>query len=103
MTMPDAIQVHLQAGETVFYNNNILHCATYDPAQKRATLHACISDVRGGAKRARNILQHDLQWMDSDAFVDTLPEEGPLREMRKRLVDMAQKLDGQDVGYSQVS
>ncbi|ETW76383.1 hypothetical protein HETIRDRAFT_389387, partial [Heterobasidion irregulare TC 32-1] len=58
LTMPNAIRVTLQPGETVFYNNNILHCATYNSQAKRATLHASMGDTRGGAARARNILQH---------------------------------------------
>lgn len=100
--MPGAFQVHLKAGETVFYNNNILHCAVYEPTQVRATLHACMGDARGGSKRARNILQHDLTWMEEDRFEETLPKEGPLRAMRRKLIDMARTLEGKDVGYSQV-
>lgn len=99
--MPGAIQVNLQPGETVFYNNNILHCATYDPEQVRATLHACMGDARGGGKRARNILQHDLRWMRDEEFVETLPKEGPMRAMREKLVDMAKQADQSDAVYSQ--
>ncbi|KAG8863961.1 hypothetical protein FRB96_006834 [Tulasnella sp. 330] len=99
--MPGAIQVQLAPGETVFYDNNILHCATYDPSQVRATLHACMGDARGGGKRARNILQHDLRWMRSETFADTLPKEGPTRGMWRKLIDMAGQADGKELGYSQ--
>ncbi|KDQ10252.1 hypothetical protein BOTBODRAFT_190580 [Botryobasidium botryosum FD-172 SS1] len=109
LDMPGAIQVILHeqntpsplvpAGETVFYNNNILHCATYTPTSQRATLHACIGDAtRSGASRARNILQHDLAWMHDWAFGETLP--GRLVPMWRRLVEMAGSVDGRALGYS---
>lgn len=97
MDMPGAIRVILQPGETVFYNSNILHCATYSSATTRATLHACIGDVAGGAARARNVLQHGLEWMTSDEFKNTLSDRG--RSMLERLVKMKGDVIG-DVGYS---
>ena len=84
------------AGESVFYNSNILHCATYDPGVTRATLHATMGDARGGSARARNILQHGLKWMKDPAFVETLNERG--RAMLDKLLQM-EKSAG-DVGYS---
>lgn len=56
------------AGETVVYNQNILHCATYSPDSTRVTLHACIGNAKNGAgqTRARNILQHGVGWMKED-------------------------------------
>jgi len=86
------------AGETVFYNNNILHCASYSPNRPRATLHACIGDTRGGTTRARNILQHGLEWMKEEEFRETLNSEG--RQMLERLVRMQEEFNGKDVGYS---
>ncbi|KAI0667447.1 hypothetical protein C8Q78DRAFT_994134 [Trametes maxima] len=97
LAMPGAIKVTLQPGETVFYNNNILHCATYDASAPRVTLHACMGEVRGGAARARNILQHGLQWMKEDRFADTLDGRG--RKMLDRIVRLQESVDG-DVGYS---
>lgn len=88
------------AGETVFYNNNILHCATYDPTQKRATLHACIGDTRGGATRARNILQHGLLWMKEPRFREALDERG--QKMLGRLVKLQESVNGA-LGYSQLN
>lgn len=85
------------AGETVFYNNNILHCATYDPSEPRATLHASMGDVRGGSTRARNVLQHGLLWMKEDRFRKTLNERG--KRMLDRLVQLQESVNG-DAGYS---
>jgi len=81
----------------VFYNNNILHCATYSPACKRATLHGSIGDTRGGSARARNILQHGLTWMEDKKFHASLTAEG--RAMLDHLIAMQRANAGQ-VEYS---
>ena len=86
----------LQPGETVFYNNNILHCATYDEHEERITLHACMGEVRGGPSRTRNILQHGLEWMKEDRFRETLNERG--RRMLERIVRLQESVG--EVGYS---
>ncbi|KAI0701038.1 hypothetical protein BC835DRAFT_1324634 [Cytidiella melzeri] len=96
LAMPGAIRVHLKPGETVFYNSNILHCAMYDCTCKRATLHACMGSVRGGSSRARNILQHGLNWMTEDNFKDGLDARG--REMLARLINMKDGVG--EVGFS---
>ncbi|KAF8604329.1 hypothetical protein BDV93DRAFT_555602 [Ceratobasidium sp. AG-I] len=109
MTMPGAICVKLKAGDTVFYQNNILHTAAYHPDTKRATLHASIGDVRGGSRRARMILQHKVDWVRDDTFLDTFRKAqntddavvSRLTGMRDRLLTMAESVDGQTVGYSQ--
>lgn len=98
LDMPGAIQVTLRPGETVFYNSNLLHCATYDSKKPRCTLHACVGNVRGGSIRARNVLQHGLQWMTEDNFSSQLGERG--REMIRRLVAMQKGVEGQALGYS---
>lgn len=85
----------------MFYNSNILHCATYDPKVKRATLHACIGEISGGSTRARNILQHGLSWMKEERFKNTL-REGRARDMLDRLVRMQEGLGGSEIEYSQV-
>jgi hypothetical protein len=85
--MPGSSPGIVQAGETVFYNSNILHCATYDCHLPRVTLHACMGDARGGSTRARNVLQHGLGWMKEDRFVETLPE-GRARRMWDKLLEM---------------
>jgi len=97
MDMPGAIRVILQPGESVFYNNNILHCATYDPHERRATLHACMGDTRGGATRARMILQHGLLWMKEERFRNTLNDRG--KAMLSRLIELQESVNG-DLGYS---
>ncbi|KDQ57915.1 hypothetical protein JAAARDRAFT_129673 [Jaapia argillacea MUCL 33604] len=96
LEMPGAIQVTLQPGETAFYNSNILHCATYNPRERRATLHATMGDARGGSTRARNVLQHGLAWMKEEAFPKTLDARG--QAMLDRIIDL-QKGTG-EVGYS---
>ncbi|KAH7886680.1 hypothetical protein F5I97DRAFT_1028191 [Phlebopus sp. FC_14] len=97
MDMPGSIQVTLQPGETVFYNNNILHCAAYDSKQRRATLHGCMGDIKGGSTRARNVLQHGLLWMKEDCFHDQLSEKG--QAMLQSLIEMQNSVKG-DVEYS---
>ncbi|KAL6310236.1 hypothetical protein BKA93DRAFT_721283 [Sparassis latifolia] len=97
LDMPGAIRVILQPGETVFYNSNILHCASYDPQERRATLHACMGDTRGGATRSRNVLQHGLKWMKEAKFRDGLNDRG--KAMLDRLVKLQGSVNG-DVGYS---
>lgn len=86
----------------MFYNNNILHCASYSRALPRATLHGCMGDARGGSGRARNVLQHGLEWMREERF--SAPLEGRSRSMWERLVQMdeaARRENGGHVGYSQ--
>ena len=82
----------------MFYNNNILHCATYSTHRPRATLHACMGDARGGSARARNILQHDLEWMKEDVFRETLSLEG--KQMLDRLVEMQEEFHDKLIEYS---
>lgn len=119
LEMPGAKQVHLKgkyclisilvslkpssgiryaAGETLFYNSNILHCATYDCRLPRVTLHACMGDTRGGSTRARNVLQHGLEWMKEDRFVETLPP-GRARDMWEKLIEL-EKGTGGKIEYS---
>ncbi|CEL56662.1 hypothetical protein RSOLAG1IB_07988 [Rhizoctonia solani AG-1 IB] len=111
MDMPGAICVKLKAGDTVFYQNNILHTAVYHPDVKRATLHANMGDIRGGNRRARMILQHQVDWVRGDAFASTFKPEGSpnedkvatrLKGMRDRLLTMADSVNVQQLGYSQV-
>lgn len=80
----------------MFYNSNILHLGTYSAKAQRATLHATMGDARGGSIRARNILQHGLEWMKEDRFRETLTDKG--KTMLDRLV-MLQETVGQ-VDYS---
>ncbi|ORX46054.1 hypothetical protein DM01DRAFT_1311292 [Hesseltinella vesiculosa] len=72
--MPGQIRVNLKPGQTVFYDNNILHRAAYFKSKKRHTLHACMGTTEGGDHRANNIFQHGLGWLDTDDFRATLVE-----------------------------
>ncbi|TCD70356.1 hypothetical protein EIP91_003708 [Steccherinum ochraceum] len=76
LDMPGAIVVPLKPGETVFYNSNILHLGIYTSKTPRATLHACMGSTQGGSSRARNVLQHGLDWMSEESFKDGLDKRG---------------------------
>jgi hypothetical protein len=92
--------VKIAAGETVFYNNNILHCATYNSKKKRATLHACMGNSKGGPSRAKNILQHGLEWMKGESFRLSLPSDSS-RAMLDKLIAMYNRNPlGSDIEYS---
>ncbi|KAK7001270.1 hypothetical protein R3P38DRAFT_3047917 [Favolaschia claudopus] len=96
LDMPGAIRVALRPGESVFYNQNILHCATYDASAPRATLHGCMGNIEGGPLRARNILQHGLNWMKEPQFGEGLDPRG--KAMLVRLLQLYNTAG--DVGYS---
>ncbi|KAJ3794212.1 hypothetical protein GGU11DRAFT_845858 [Lentinula aff. detonsa] len=98
MDMPGAILLTLKPGETVFYNSNILHCASYDHTVKRATLHACTGDARYGAARGRNILQHGLSWVNDERFRDQLTLKG--KRMLDRLLELQKNSSADEAGYS---
>lgn len=86
--MPGQIILHLKAGQTVFYNNNLLHRADYPQGLTRASLHASMGDTRGGSVRAENIFQHGLDWMKSEEFRKTIPENAlTLHDNLLRLAD----------------
>ncbi|KAI7897834.1 uncharacterized protein BX663DRAFT_481156 [Cokeromyces recurvatus] len=87
--MPGQLKVELKAGQTVFYDNNILHRASYVSSQKRATLHASMGIIRGGHHRAACILQHELDWMNTEEFKKTLPKS--LMKPYSNLLTMAEK------------
>lgn len=75
---PNTFRVKLKAGETVFYSQRILHRASYGPKAARATLHGCFGDASEGGEgtkeRARNVLQHGVEWMREPSFVEGLEE-----------------------------
>lgn len=48
--------------------------------------------------RARNILQHDLEWMKEEAFRESLSLKG--RQMLESLVRMQEGFHGTEVEYS---
>lgn len=54
------IKVKMNAGDVVFYNNNILHRGRYTANKERMTLHGSMGHVAGSKHRARNVLQHGI-------------------------------------------
>ncbi|KAI9197103.1 uncharacterized protein BJ171DRAFT_446542 [Polychytrium aggregatum] len=86
--MPGEVVLHLKPGQTVFYNNNLLHRAHYPKGVKRASLHGSMGITSGGPTRAQNILQHGLDWIKSDRFRATLPPAAlPLHDNLLRLAE----------------
>lgn len=57
-----------------------------------------MGDTRGGSTRARNVLQHGLEWMKEDRFVETLPP-GRARDMWEKLIEL-EKGTGGKIEYS---
>ncbi|OTA98253.1 hypothetical protein M426DRAFT_326141 [Hypoxylon sp. CI-4A] len=98
--MPDQLVVKLNAGDVVFYNNNILHRGRYDGSRERLSLHGSVGHVAGGRLRARNVLQHGLgSWVDDCDFSGLNEKEKARAEgMRARLVKLGR--ESGEVGYS---
>ncbi|KAL2350577.1 hypothetical protein BJ546DRAFT_858353 [Cryomyces antarcticus] len=99
--MPGQEIVRMQAGDVVFYNNNILHRGVYSKDRERMTLHGSMGVVGHGKERARNVLQHGVEeWVQECDFSGL--GEG-IREraegMRQRLVEMGR--GNRDVGFAQ--
>jgi len=102
--LPGQVEVRMEAGDIVFYDNNILHRGVYDASKERMTLHGSIGHVRGQKLRARNVLQHGVGAWVGECDFGRLGGGGPVGEraegMRRRLVEMGR--DGTDLGYSLV-
>ncbi|KAK3074414.1 hypothetical protein LTR53_003145 [Teratosphaeriaceae sp. CCFEE 6253] len=99
--MPGQRVVAMEAGDVVFYNNNILHRGVYDCTAERMTLHGTMGLVGADAARARNILQHGIgEWAGACQFGDLPPGmAGRAKGMQGRLMGMGR---GGGVGYSQI-
>ena len=52
-----------------------------------------MGDARGGSARARNVLQHGLEWMKEEKFVKILPH-GRAKGMWERLLEMEKGTGG---------
>lgn len=92
LPMPGGKVLHLDAGQVIFYDNQILHrgCEpplsvrlfaalmrqnrTYDSSRKRATMHGSYQDSRESPSRGSGVLQHGTEWMASDAFRQSLTD-----------------------------
>ncbi|KAI8631352.1 phytanoyl-dioxygenase family protein [Xylariaceae sp. FL1651] len=101
--MPGQLIVHLEPGDVVFYDNNILHRGVYDASKERMSLHGTVGHVKGGRFRARNVLQHGIgKWVDQCDFSALGEGDGKARRraegMRARLVKLGR--ESGDVGYS---
>jgi hypothetical protein len=86
--------VKLKVGETVFYDHNILHRAVYPIEPIRLTLHACMGTIHAGIDRAKNVLQHEMEWVRKARF------EGRLENMRRNLVTLRDSVGVKELGYS---
>ncbi|CEH18733.1 Phytanoyl-CoA dioxygenase [Ceraceosorus bombacis] len=110
---PNTLQVKLKAGQTAFYSQRVLHRASYLPSQIRATLHGCYGGIRADAsldstdrvseqlafaERARNVLQHNVEWMKEPSFGASLPPR--LQPMWRNLLVMDAHAKGRQLGYS---
>lgn len=98
--------VDLKAGDTVFYNSNILHRGSYkgiDAKQElgRFTLHGSVGLAGHGDARARQVLQHAVgDWIERAKFENMEGAKGDRAEaMRQRLIAMGK---GENLGYSLV-
>ncbi|KAH8204363.1 hypothetical protein TruAng_001526 [Truncatella angustata] len=98
--MPGQKVVHLDAGDVVFYNNNILHRGVYDSSKERMSLHGSVGHAGGSQLRARNVLQHGVgKWVDRCDFSSLSGKERIRAEaMKQRLVKLG--TESGDVGYS---
>ena len=99
-SLPGQLVVHLDAGDIVFYNNNILHRGVYDSERERMTLHGSVGHINGSKLRARNVLQHGVgPWVDSCDFSSLGRDQRTRAEgMRERLRKMG--CESGEVGYS---
>ncbi|KAI0540327.1 phytanoyl-dioxygenase family protein [Xylaria digitata] len=97
--------VHLEPGDVVFYDNNILHRGVYSASKERMSLHGSVGHAGGGRFRATNVLQHGIgKWVDQCDF-SSLEKEPGGEKIRQRAEDMRAHLvklgrESGDVGYS---
>jgi len=98
--LPGQLAVHLNPGDAVFYNNNILHRGVYKSNVERMTLHGSVGHVNGSKARARNVLQHGSgKWVDKIDF-EGLANRTRAEKMRARLLELGR--ENPEVGYSQI-
>ncbi|ANB15135.1 hypothetical protein AWJ20_2757 [Sugiyamaella lignohabitans] len=88
--------VELGPGDCVFYNNNILHRATYNSKIKRITLHGSYGHAINGKARAQNILQFgQAEWLPRFQ-----PKDPNLQSLRSHLQVLIDENKGKDLKYS---
>ncbi|OKL64021.1 hypothetical protein UA08_00240 [Talaromyces atroroseus] len=102
--MPGQLTVHLEPGDAVFYDSNILHRGVYrhkpveTGEETRLTLHGSVGlKEKESRVRATAVLQHSVGlWIDrDDASLSHISERA--EKMRRNLIAMGR---GEDVGYS---
>ena len=71
--MPGQKIVKMEAGDAIFYINNILHRGIYDCKAQRMTLHGMMGLKGADPVKARNILQHGIGSWAAHADFDGLP------------------------------
>lgn len=92
----DQITVNLKPGDIVFYNNNVLHRASYSSKNKRLTLHGSYGNVKYGKARAKGVLQHGVaEWLPR-----LQPKNEDLEMLKSKLVDLANQFDGVNLGFA---
>jgi hypothetical protein len=88
--------VELNPGDCVFYNNNILHRATYNSKVERITLHGSYGHAINGKSRAQNILQFGVaEWLPRFE-----PEDANLKQLKARLESLVEENKEAPVKYS---
>lgn len=88
--------VELKPGDCVFYNNNILHRATYNSKIPRVTLHGSYGHAVNGKSRSTMVLQHGVaDWLPQ--FKPTNPDLVHLKAGLEKIVD---ENKGKPVQYS---
>lgn len=109
------IEVVLQPGDIVFYDNNLIHRGVYkglnNEGEERYTLHGSISRKDCSTDRARNVLQHGVgSWIEGCDFGDLLAnvlgkDRRILRQraegMKRNLLQLGRSNGGEEgVGYA---
>lgn len=90
------ISVHLDPGDVVFYNNNILHRAQYFSANERLTLHGSYGHIDFGKFRAMGVLQHGVgEWIDKFQ-----PSNANMELLYNKLVDLNQEFKSKSIVYA---
>lgn len=90
------ITVELHPGDLVFYNNNILHRASYSANQLRITLHGSYGTVHEGRTRAKGILQHGIaKWLPN-----LQSNNSNLVLLKENLMRLVKEFEGVDLGYA---
>jgi len=106
--LPGEVHVHLEPGDAVFYDSNILHRGVYEGIRDgselgRMTLHGSVGLKGYGEERGRQVLQHGVgEWIGRPgAEFANIQDVGKRRRaemMRMALIEMGSGRG--DVGYS---